>query len=141
MGNWLQLEWSLPEFLPAIESDAMKVKQIFTNLLSNAIKFTQRGKIAIRVRDLPKKEGIEICVADTGIGIKPEEIAAIFDAFHQVDANLTRQFGGVGLGWTIVKELVDLLRGEIEVESRYEKGSTFTIFLPYRFERRDGPKE
>ena len=137
----LQLQWSLPESLPAIESDAVKVKQIFTNLLSNAIKFTQRGKIIIRAQDLPKREGIEVSIEDTGVGIKPEEIQVIFNAFHQADADLTRQFGGVGLGLTIVKELTDLLRGEIKVESRYEKGSTFTVFFPYRFERRGAPKE
>lgn len=137
----LQLKWLLPESLPPIESDAVKVKQIFTNLLSNAIKFTQRGKITIRIQDLPKEEGIEVSIEDTGVGIKPEEIQAIFNAFHQADADLTRQFGGVGLGLTIVKELIDLLRGEIKVESQYERGSTFAVFLPYRFERRGAPKE
>jgi PAS domain S-box-containing protein len=135
----LQLVWSLPETFPQIESDPVKIKQIFTNLLSNAVKFTQNGTVTVTVQDLPEREGIEVRIQDTGIGIKPEEIAFIFNPFHQIDADLTRKFGGVGLGLTIVKELTDLLRGEIKVESRYGKGSTFTVYFPYRFERRELP--
>ena len=135
----LQLQWDIPGSFSTIESDPVKVKQIFTNLLSNAVKFTPKGEIRVIARDLPEKEGIEIGIEDTGIGIKPEEIPVIFHPFHQVDADLTRKFGGVGLGLAIVKDLIDLLRGEIRVESRYGKGSTFTVFFPYRFERRDHP--
>ncbi len=132
----LQIQWNLPQSLPSIESDAGKVKQIVTNLLSNAIKFTLKGKITIAAGDQPEKEGVRITIADTGIGIKPEELAKIFDSFHQADAEMTREFGGVGLGLAIVKELVGLLKGEITVESEFGKRSTFTVFLPYRFERR-----
>jgi signal transduction histidine kinase len=128
----LDVQWLLPEALPLMESDAGKIKQIFTNILSNAIKFTPEGQITIAVRDRPKKNGIEVGIQDTGIGIKPEELAKIFDAFHQADAGMTREFGGVGLGLTIVKELVHLLEGEMTVESEYTKGSTFTLFFPYR---------
>lgn len=119
--------------LPAIESDRLKISQILINLLSNAIKFTPKGgEILISTKALREKERIEIRVQDSGIGMRPEEIPKIFDAFHQIDASATREFGGVGLGLAIVKELVDLLGGEIRVESEYGKGSTFTLLLPYR---------
>ncbi|MCG3115991.1 MAG: ATP-binding protein [Candidatus Manganitrophus sp. SA1] len=128
----LDIQWVLPEALPLMESDAGKMKQILTNLLSNAIKFTAKGQITIAVKDRPEKKGVEVGIQDTGVGIKPEELAKIFDAFHQADADTTREFGGVGLGLTIVKELVHLLKGEMTVESEYQKGSTFTLFFPYR---------
>lgn len=128
----LAVQWAIQEGLPLIESDAGKIRQIFTNLLSNAIKFTSKGEITIAAKDRPEKKKIEVEIRDTGIGIKPEELAKIFDAFHQADADLTREFGGVGLGLAIVKELVQLLKGGIAVESEYGRGSAFTLFLPYR---------
>lgn len=124
------------DHVPPIKSDRGKVKQIFTNLIANAIKFTPKGTITIKERNRPGKKGVEIAVEDTGIGIRPEELPKLFSAFHQIDADLTREYGGVGLGLRIVKDLIDLLRGEIRVESEHQKGSTFTVFLPYIFERR-----
>ncbi|NKE69465.1 MEDS domain-containing protein [Candidatus Manganitrophus noduliformans] len=122
--------------LPLIQSDADKIKQILVNLLSNAIKFTPEGGVTVEMEDRPEREGIEIRVHDTGIGIKPEDLAKIFNAFHQVDGTATREFGGSGLGLTIVKQLVDLLKGEIGVESEFGKGSTFILSLPYRADGR-----
>lgn len=129
----LEVELKLPPNPPDIQSDGGKVKQIVVNLLSNSIKFTNKGKIVVKVEDCPKKEGIEITIKDTGIGIQADQLPKIFDAFHQADGDLTREYGGVGLGLTIVKELVACLQGEIEVQSLYGTGSTFTIYLPYRF--------
>lgn len=127
----LRIDWNpLPE-LPFIESDAGKVKQIFTNLLSNAVKYTREGTIRIVEKNLPQRDGVEIAIQDTGIGIQPEELPRLFDAFHQIDAGLRREYGSLGLGLRIVKELVDLLKGEIRVESKYGEGSIFTVFLPY----------
>lgn len=100
------------------------------------MKFTKTGGITVSVKALPEREGIEFSIQDSGIGIKPEELPKIFEAFHQVDASATREFGGVGLGLAIVKELIHLLKGEIRVESEYGKGSAFTVFLPSHFERR-----
>jgi PAS domain S-box-containing protein len=120
------------EGIPAIESDPNRMKQILSNLLSNAIKFTEEGEIRILLKDLPERDGVEVAVHDTGIGIPAEELPKIFEAFHQVDGTLTREFGGTGLGLAIVKELVELLRGEIQVTSEYGKGSTFTVYFPYR---------
>lgn len=131
----LFVQFNEPETFPMIQSDADKIKQITVNFLSNAVKFTKNGGVIISVKDLPEREGVEFSVQDTGIGIKPEELPKIFDAFHQVDASATREFGGVGLGLAIVKELIRLLQGEIRVESEYKKGTTFTVYLPYRFER------
>lgn len=118
--------------LPRIQSDGDKIKQILVNLLSNAIKFTPEGGITVEMEDRPERERVEIRVQDTGIGIKPEDLAKIFNAFHQVDGTATREFGGSGLGLAIVKQLVDLLKGEIGVESEFGKGSTFILSLPYR---------
>lgn len=72
-------------------------------------------------------------VEDTGIGIPSKELPRIFDAFHQADATATREFGGTGLGLTIVRDLVGLLRGEVHVTSEIGKGSRFSVYLPYRF--------
>ncbi|TAJ98985.1 MAG: PAS domain-containing hybrid sensor histidine kinase/response regulator [Candidatus Manganitrophaceae bacterium] len=118
--------------LPRIESDASKIKQILVNLLSNAVKFTDRGEITVRARKRGDRDGVEVVVQDTGIGIRPEELPKIFDPFHQVDGASTREYGGVGLGLAIVKELLQLLDGEIRVESTYGKGSAFTFLLPMR---------
>ncbi|MBI3804107.1 MAG: hypothetical protein HY282_10140 [Nitrospirae bacterium] len=104
------------------------------NLLSNAIKFTPEGGIKIRTEDRPEKSEVEIRIQDTGIGIKPEDLPKIFEAFYQVDGTATRKFEGSGLGLTIVKQLVDLLKGEIRVESAPGKGSLFILSLPYRID-------
>ena len=137
----LALRWyKLPE-LPFIESDPGKLKQIFTNLLSNAVKYTPKGTIRVFERDLPKRNGVEIAIQDTGIGIPPEELPKLFDPFHQVDTGLEREDGSLGLGLKIVKDLVDLLKGEIRVESRVGEGSIFTVFLPYAWRDEKREKE
>lgn len=128
----LSVRWSKDASIPPIESDENKIRQILVNLLSNALKFTREGEITIEMRNLPAREGVEVGIRDTGIGIPDEALPKIFDAFHQVDASVTREFGGTGLGLAIVKELTEVLNGEIRVESRAGEGSTFTLFLPYR---------
>lgn len=134
----LRLRWDGIESLPTIVSDGNKVKQILTNLLSNAIKFTQRGSITVSGKNHPEAETVEIAVQDTGIGIRPEALPKLFTAFHQIDADLTREYEGVGLGLKIAKDLSRLLHGEIRVESRYGVGSTFTLSLPYRWKEKNG---
>ncbi|MCG3115443.1 MAG: ATP-binding protein [Candidatus Manganitrophus sp. SA1] len=127
----LSFHCRLPERLPTIESDGMKIKQILVNLLSNAIKFTERGEVRISVENREEEKGIRIVIQDTGIGIRPEALPNIFDVFYQVEGGEKPK--GSGLGLAIVKDLVYLLKGNIEAESEYGKGTTFTLFLPYRF--------
>ncbi len=118
-----------------ITSDRRRVEQILLNLLSNAIKFTETGGITLTVEIVPDtirnpKSEIRISVADTGIGIKPEDFDKIFQPFRQLDTGLTRQYEGTGLGLAICKRLVERLGGTISVESRWGEGSTFTFTLP-----------
>ncbi len=127
----LGLKWQLDTF-PLVWSDAGKIKQVLTNLLSNAIKFTQSGEISIQARNVPEREGVEIIISDTGIGMKAQDLPKIFDPFYQVLSDSAQPSGGVGLGLSIVKELVNLLGGDIAVKSEVGTGSTFTLFLPYR---------
>ncbi len=112
-----------------IISDPDKLRQILLNLLSNAIKFTEKGSISVITR-CEEENKISLAVRDTGIGISEDELEYIFDAFRQVDSSTTRVYGGTGLGLNIVKKLVDLLGGEIHVESQVGMGSTFTVTLP-----------
>ncbi|WDT82592.1 MAG: ATP-binding protein [Candidatus Manganitrophus sp.] len=107
------------------------MKQIVTNLISNAVKFTEKGGVTIRVKNLSEEGWVEIAVSDTGRGIEPELLPKIFESFYQVEES--RVFGGSGLGLTIVQELVSLLHGKVRVVSETGKGSTFSVFLPYRF--------
>ncbi|HEX2188141.1 MAG TPA: ATP-binding protein [Longimicrobiaceae bacterium] len=118
--------------LPTLETDRTKVKQVLLNLLSNAVKFTHRGEIRIAARPAAGGRGVEVSVADTGIGIARESLENIFEDFRQVDQSSTREYGGTGLGLSITKKLLNLLGGTIRVESRSGEGSTFTVMLPLR---------
>lgn len=124
---------------PAIQNlvigDSTRLNQIFTNLLGNASKFTQRGTIGIKVTLLKQQLDdylIEFRVHDTGIGIAKEKQETIFQNFKQADLKITRNFGGTGLGLTIVKELVELQNGSIKLESELGKGSVFIFTLPFK---------
>lgn len=115
--------------IPLIISDRNKLKQILLNLLANAVKFTPRGgSITIHARH--KDDSVEIQVKDNGIGIAGENLEKIFDEFRQVDGSYTREYGGTGLGLAITRRLVNLLGGEIGVESEIGKGTTFTVSIP-----------
>jgi signal transduction histidine kinase len=114
--------------LPPLITDREKLKQIILNLLSNSAKFTEQGEI--KVSAWREDSSMKITVADTGIGMKEEALKYIFDEFRQVDMSTTRKYGGTGLGLAIVKRLVNLLGGDIGVESEEGKGSKFTITLP-----------
>ncbi|WP_166425613.1 MHYT domain-containing protein [Paraglaciecola sp. 20A4] len=106
-----------------------RIRQVLTNLIGNAIKFTAKGGVNITVGVKPSG-CIEFSIADTGIGMTPEQLALVFDAFGQADASMSRRFGGTGLGTTISKQLVELMGGRISASSCYEQGSCFIFTLP-----------
>jgi len=113
--------------------DATKIKQILTNLLSNAGKFTTDGEITLQVdREAlsDTNEQLVLVVKDTGIGMPPEAIPQLFEAFVQADDSLTREHGGTGLGLAITRRFCDMMNGTIEVQSQSGEGSTFTVRLP-----------
>jgi len=128
------------DFDPAIQNmilgDSTRLNQILNNLLSNAGKFTQQGTINIRVLLLKKETNrywIEFQIQDSGIGIPKEKVNLIFQNFKQADTDVSRKYGGTGLGLTIVKELVELQGGIIKVESTLSEGSIFKVLLPLSF--------
>lgn len=111
-----------------INGDSLRLKQVITNLLSNSIKFTQQGSVVIRVmidQSIAHLVTLKISVTDTGIGISEEQQKELFHAFNQTSPNITRRFGGTGLGLVICKKLVEQMHGTIELESSPGKGSTF----------------
>ncbi len=130
----LELVCDIPaEFDTRVCGDGQRLRQVIINLISNAVKFTERGEVKIKVRH----EGSGLLnstfrfeVTDTGIGIKPESCAAIFESFAQEDSSTTRQYGGTGLGLAICKQLVELMGGQIGVSSTPGTGSTFYFSIP-----------
>jgi signal transduction histidine kinase len=123
------------ERLGDIVADERKVKQILLNLLSNAVKFTPEGGRVGLIATMAE-DGITIAVRDTGIGIAPEDQAAIFEEFRQVGREDARKQEGTGLGLTLAKKFVELHGGRIGVQSRVGQGSTFSFTLPIRLDER-----
>jgi signal transduction histidine kinase/CheY-like chemotaxis protein/HAMP domain-containing protein len=112
-------------------TDRQRIRQVLGNLVSNAVKFTERGHVLLRVgRRGSDPDIMAFSVADTGIGIAPENLSTIFGAFQQGDGTLSRRYGGTGLGLSIAREVGALLGGEIAAESELGQGSTFTLYLP-----------
>ena len=125
----------LLDYRSAIErmySDPIRLRQALLNLVSNANKFTEGGTITISVRDqkLAGHEAVSIAVADTGIGMTPQEMEGLFQEFSQADSSTTRKYGGTGLGLAISQRFCQMMGGDITVESEQGRGSTFTICLP-----------
>ena len=119
-----------------IEADSFRLRQVLDNLISNAVKFTSEGSVVLEVTVEKEYETRDIdlrfTVSDTGIGIPAEQCKIIFESFEQGDSSRTRLYGGTGLGTTIAKQLVTLMRGEIFVESEVGSGSIFRFTLPCR---------
>ena len=137
--NRLQIQLQIDPDLPAIITDATKLEEILQNLIGNAFKFTPRGSITLRVGNLREAGRIEFTVADTGIGIEPRDMARIFSAFEQIKEAHTGEFNGVGLGLNIVKKYLELMDGEIRVQSEPGQGSTFIFSLPYAIPSKPSP--
>ena len=127
----LELGYDLGDDIPRfVIGDPARLRQIFINLLGNAIKFTEQGEVGLSVLDCAKtgeRRGVcvEFQVHDSGIGIPPDKQADIFSAFSQADGQVTRKYGGTGLGLTITKQLVEMMGGHIRVESEVDQGSRF----------------
>ena len=110
----------------------MRLRQALLNLMSNANKFTEHGTISVDARQRQEngRDWVTIAVADTGIGMTPEQMGKLFQEFSQADASTTRKYGGTGLGLAISKRFCEMMGGDITVESKPGRGSTFTIRLP-----------
>ncbi|MFU8818517.1 MAG: response regulator [Desulfurivibrio sp.] len=146
----LQLSNELAAEAPgAIFTDESRLRQILKNLLSNAFKFTEKGGITLRTgrprpEELPAGLGLDPAkavffqVSDSGIGIAADKLEVVFEAFKQADGTTSRKFGGTGLGLSISRQLARLLGGILTIASQEGKGSTFTLWLPERLERREG---
>ncbi|RKX33259.1 MAG: hypothetical protein DRP71_10690 [Verrucomicrobia bacterium] len=128
-----EIDPSLPEFF---FGDFHRLRQILLNLVGNAVKFTKQGSITVRVKTDPVADSggtaipVRFEVSDTGIGIPEDKLSRLFKPFSQADSSTTRRYGGTGLGLAISRRLVELMQGEIGVESTAEKGSTFKFTIP-----------
>jgi len=128
---------TLPEEL---YGDSIRIQQILINLLNNAVKFTKRGQVKLSIHAEEMDETttkLIMQVSDTGQGIKAEDLGKLFGSFQQVDSKRNRNIEGTGLGLAICKQLVGLMGGSIRVESEYEVGSTFTVEVPQKVERKE----
>jgi len=116
----------------SLHADQMRLRQALLNLMSNANKFTEHGTISVDARHRLEngRDWVTIAVADTGIGMTPEQMAKLFQEFSQADASTTRKYGGTGLGLAISKRFCEMMGGDITVESEPGKGSVFTVRLP-----------
>lgn len=121
-----------PDLATCLRGDAGRIRQVLSNLLGNAIKFTDEGSVSLTIEAVDTDAdgvGIRFAVEDTGIGIPPDRLDAVFESFTQADGSTTRRYGGTGLGLTISRQLVDLMHGELKVESRPGSGSCFSFEL------------
>jgi PAS domain S-box-containing protein len=127
-----------PDLNRFVYADPVRLRQILVNLLGNAVKFTTEGEVELKVRSTPDENSDELmftfAIRDTGIGIAPQNIEKIFNAFDQEDASTTRKYGGTGLGITISSKLLALMGSTLEVESTVNEGSTFSFKVRFRKE-------
>ncbi|MGF1487334.1 MAG: ATP-binding protein [Prochloraceae cyanobacterium] len=127
----LEVEINLQKEQIKVVNDREYLRRILFNLLSNAIKFTNSGNVLVKLEQIASQR-VEIAIIDTGIGIAPENLKPIFEAFHQEDLTLSRKHSGTGLGLAISNKLVKMMQGKITVESQLGKGSIFKVQLPER---------
>ncbi|MBE7550914.1 MAG: hypothetical protein HS126_07535 [Anaerolineales bacterium] len=131
-GKPIELRDEIEPHLPKLFVDRGRIRQVVINILSNAAKFTDAGSITMRIGKISKNEQEFICfsVKDTGIGIAPEDMDKVFEAFRQIDSSVARRAEGTGLGMPISYRLISLHGGELWVESQVGRGSTFSFTIP-----------
>lgn len=134
VSSSLTLTFEEPADMPTLFTDEGKVSQIVRNFLSNALKFTERGEIRVTAAAGPGPDELTIAVADTGIGIKPEDQEHIFREFTQLDNPVQRRVKGTGLGLPLCRKLAVLLGGTVTLESQVGRGSTFRVTIPMRYQ-------
>jgi len=138
----VSLQVDVPAGTAPIHTDPHLMRQVLLNLVANATKFTEAGSISVRVQTEGDGQPVAISVEDTGIGIQPERLKAIFEPFEQADETIHRSYGGAGLGLSIARDLCELLNCELTVQSTPGAGSCFTVLLPdaqARAYRNSGP--
>ncbi|MBN2060415.1 MAG: transporter substrate-binding domain-containing protein [Deltaproteobacteria bacterium] len=131
----LDLEMDLSDGIGTVTTDQRRLEQVILNLLNNAVKFTEKGHVHILCRT--DNDHYLLSVSDTGIGMRPEDLPGLFKPFHQIDTGLSRKHEGTGLGLSICKKLMDMMGGTIDVKSRLDHGSTFTIRFPQQMQTGD----
>jgi signal transduction histidine kinase/DNA-binding response OmpR family regulator/CHASE3 domain sensor protein len=131
----LTIVQNIPEGLPVLQTDILKIKQVLVNLLSNAVKFTEQGDITVTVGQ--RNNYATFAVKDSGIGIEQKDYGKIFEEFQQIDNSNTRKYKGTGLGLPISRRLARLLGGDLVVESDYGRGSTFILMVPFIFKENE----
>ncbi len=124
----LALQLDVAPAIGSLSGDSRRVEQILLNLLNNALKFTETGSVSLRAAI--EGQRLFIAVADTGIGIRPEDLATLFQPFRQIDSGLSRKHEGTGLGLAICRRLAELMGGTVEAQSEPGQGSVFTLSLP-----------
>ncbi|HEY4369526.1 MAG TPA: ATP-binding protein [Steroidobacteraceae bacterium] len=135
----VELIFEITEDLPQLHTDEGKVAQVLRNFIANALKFTERGEVRVSAHHDSRAGSITFMVADTGIGIAPQDLERVFEEFTQVDGGLQRHTKGTGLGLPLSRQLATLLHGEIWVDSELGRGSTFFMTVPLRFEASVSP--
>ena len=143
-----------PRLPSSILSDAQRLGQVLKNLLSNAFKFTYQGGVTLSIgcaqaplalraaaASACAASGVAFTVNDTGVGIAPDKLGLIFEAFQQADGTTSRKYGGTGLGLSISRELARLLGGELQVKSELGEGSRFSLYLPLLGEAAEAPPD
>jgi len=129
----IDLALRLDRGLPVLESNSEQIERVFLNIMDNAVKFTPEGGTVLIVAELhvhDEHDGVRVTVRDSGVGIPPAALIRIFDRFHQVDPSSRRRFGGMGLGLSLVRTIVEAHRGAVWAESEEGIGSTFFVWLP-----------
>jgi signal transduction histidine kinase len=126
----LQLNVKLPEGDISLVSDRAKVERVFQNVFNNAVKFTSEGEITVKVRPSTYRDGVDIEIADTGIGIEQNKIDSIFEPFHQCDNSMQRAYSGLGIGLTVARRMAELIGGKLAVTSKPGVGTRVSMDFP-----------